>query len=182
MRMWAPGNSVALPKPPSWRVKFAGRGAAIAARGFTLIELMIVVAIVALASAMVALSIRDPAATRLEEEAVRLASLLESARAEARASGLKVRWIPGSGNASSPDHKDFRFDGLPRTVVLPERFLDPATTAEIAGARSLLLGPEPLIGPQRIVLRLADRRLDIVTDGLGPFAVPDDEAPARPAL
>jgi general secretion pathway protein H len=176
-----------LRRPSTSRARFGRRGAEIAARGFTLIELMIVVAIVALASAMVALSIRDPAATRLEEEAVRLASLLESARAEARASGLKVRFIPGSGSSAGTggaetDRIDFRFDGLPRTVVLPQRFLDPATTAEVAGANALLLGPEPLIGPQRIVLRLADRRLDIVTDGLGPFAVPADDTVARPAL
>ena len=181
MRMWAPGNSAKLASFPVRRARLA-RSAGFSARGFTLIELMIVVAIVALASMMVALSIRDPAATRLEEEAVRLASLLESARAEARASGLKVRWIPGGSDDAAQGRKDFRFDGLPRTVVLPERFLDPATTAEVAGARALLLGPEPLIGPQRIVLRLADRRLDIVTDGLGPFAVPDANEPARPAL
>ena len=38
-------------------------------RGFTLIELMIVVALIAIASAVVSLALRDPAATRLEREA-----------------------------------------------------------------------------------------------------------------
>jgi general secretion pathway protein H len=154
------------------------RGSARRSLGFTLIELMIVVALVALASGLVALSIRDPAATRLEQEAARLAALLESARAESRASGLAVRWVPGRDADAPSGAGDFRFVGLPRSVVLPTRWLDSATTAEIAGARVLVLGPEPLIGAQRIVLRLADRRLDLVTDGLGPFSVPADAEPA----
>ncbi len=150
------------------------------ALGFTLIELMIVVALVGLASGLVALSIRDPAATRLEQEGARLAALLESARAEARASGLTVRWVPGQGLDAAAGADDFRFVGLPRSVVLPTRWLDSATSAEIIGSRTLLLGPEPLIGAQRIVLRLADRRLELVTDGLGPFAVPTDATPSEP--
>jgi general secretion pathway protein H len=31
----------------------------------------------------------------------------------------------------------------------------------------VVLGPEPLIGPQRIVLRLREQRLTLATDGLG---------------
>jgi general secretion pathway protein H len=31
-----------------------------------------------------------------------------------------------------------------------------------------------LIGEQRIVLRLADQRLTLATDGIGPFVVADD--------
>lgn len=167
----APGNRARA------AVRSARSGAPLA-RGFTLIELMIVVAIVGLASGLVALSIRDPAATRLELEGARLAALLESARAEARASGLAVRWVPGRNTSDLTDGSDFRFVGLPRSVSLPSRWLDPATSAEVAGASALQLGPEPLIGAQRIVLRLADRRLDLVTDGLGPFAVPEADSPA----
>ncbi|HWK82199.1 MAG TPA: prepilin-type N-terminal cleavage/methylation domain-containing protein, partial [Caldimonas sp.] len=47
------------------------------ASGFTLIELMVVVAIIAIATAMASLAIRDPAADKLEQEAARLAALLE---------------------------------------------------------------------------------------------------------
>jgi len=141
---------------------------------------MIVVAIVGLASSLVVLSIRDPAAARLEQEAVRLGALLESARAEARASGLAVHWRPGRGLDTGADGPDFRFVGLPRTLELPQRWLDPGTTAEVPGASSVPLGPEPMIGAHRIVLRLADRRLDVVTDGLGPFTVVGADAPLEP--
>ena len=137
--------------------------------GFTLIELMVVVAIIAIAAAVTSLALRDPSATRLEHEAARLAALLESARTEARASGLAVRWEPrGTG---SDEAKDFRFVGLPPSERLPERWLSEGVSAEVAGARAVVLGPEPLIGAQRIVLRLEQRAIVLATDGLGPFAV-----------
>ena len=139
--------------------------------GFTLIELMIVVALIAIASALASLALRDPAATRLEHEAARLAALLESARAEARASGLAARWEPRPLQA---DAEGFRFIGLPASSELPTRWLGSGVVAEVAGARAVVLGPEPLIGAQRIRLRLDDQRLTLATDGLGPFVVVDE--------
>lgn len=146
-------------------------------RGFTLIELMIVVVLIALASAVTALALRDPAATRLEQEGARLAALLEAARAEARAAGLAVRWEP---RPNAPDTQGFRFVGLPPSAGLPGRWLDPGVSAVVAGAPAVILGPEPLIGPQVIVLQLDDRRLTLATDGLGPFTVTGETAPVTP--
>lgn len=136
-------------------------------RGFTLIELLVVLALVAVASGLVSLTIRDPNATALEHEAARLAALLESARAEARASGLLVRWEPHA----SPGSNEFRFLGLPVSSDMPKNWLAPGVSAEVVGAGAAVLGPEPLIGAQRIVLHLEDRHLTLVTDGLGPFEV-----------
>jgi len=133
-----------------------------------LIELMIVVALIAIASAVASLAIRDPAASKLEQEAVRLAALLESARADARASGVAARWEP---LATQADGSGFRFVGLKPSEPLPTRWLETATTAQVIGARAVVLGPEPLIGEQRILLRLDDQRLTLVTDGIGPFVV-----------
>jgi general secretion pathway protein H len=141
--------------------------------GFTLIELLVVVALIAIASGVVSLAMRDPASTRLEQEAARLAALLESARAEARASGLAARWEPRAEQADTPG---FRFIGLPESSELPSRWLGEGVSAEVVGARAVVLGPEPLIGRQRIVLRLDAQRLTLATDGLGPFAVADSEA------
>jgi general secretion pathway protein H len=138
-------------------------------RGFTLIELMVVVAVMAIAAAVISLTIPDPQATQLEREGARLAALLESARAEARASGLTVRWEPRSD--ASDEAVDFRFVGLPPSQKLPQRWLAPGVRADVPGARAVQLGPEPLIGAQRIVLSLEERRLVLATDGLGPFVV-----------
>jgi len=44
-------------------------------------------------------------------------------------------------------------------------------------AKTVMLNPEPLIGAQRIVLRLADQRIELATDGLGPFTVSATEPP-----
>lgn len=149
--------------------------------GFTLIELMVVVAIIALASAVVSLALRDPSDTLLEKEGARLAALFESARAEARASGLAVHWLPRSIASDRPGASDapadFTFVGLPRSAGLPQRWLSEGVTANVIGAPDVVLGPEPLIGAQRITLRLGDSRLTLATDGLGPFAVLSDEPP-----
>ena len=43
-----------------------------------------------------------------------------------------------------------------------------------------MLGPEPVIGAQSVILRLGDRQLVVSTDGLSPFApiLGGDDAPA----
>jgi general secretion pathway protein H len=149
----------------------AARSVKLRSAGFTLIEVLVVVVLIAIASAVASLALRDPAATRLEQEGARLAALLESARAEARASGLAARWEPRAADSGS---EGFRFLGLPANSTLPDRWLGPGVNAEIVGARTVVLGPEPLIGAQRIVLRLEQQRLTLATDGLGPFVVAED--------
>jgi general secretion pathway protein H len=143
------------------------------AAGFTLIELLVVVALIAIASGVASLALRDPAATRLEREATRLVALLEAARAEARASGLAVHWAPRVLRSTDPSEPaaDFVFAGLPPSSSLPSRWLGPDLSADVVGARAVILGPEPMIGAQRIVLRLNDQRITLQTDGLGPFAI-----------
>ena len=147
----------------------AARGSA----GFTMIELLVVVAIVAIAAGITALAMRDPAATRLDREAVRLAALLDSARAEARSLGLPVRWQPLT--PTEPTADQFKFTGLPPSVQMPSRWLTEGVTAEVVGAMVLRLGPEATIGPQRVELRLDKQRVLLRTDGIGPFEVVDSE-------
>jgi general secretion pathway protein H len=131
--------------------------------GFTLLELLVVLAIIALATAGVAFALRDAAGDPLEREGQRLAALLESARARSRLSGQPVRWVAGEGG--------FRFEGLP-AGTLPEGWLAPDT--QVSGRRVLVLGPEPLIGPQAVILTSAAHpgpAVRVATDGLRPFTV-----------
>jgi general secretion pathway protein H len=136
------------------------------ARGFTLLELLVVVSLIAIAVGMATLALRDADANRLEEEGARLAALFEGARARARAEGTEVLWQPkrelGGG---------FSFTGLPADSGIPTHWLDERTRGEIIGAPVLRLGPEPVIGAQRVVLRIEERQLVLATDGLGPFVV-----------
>jgi general secretion pathway protein H len=138
-------------------------------RGFSLLELLIVIAIIALSTGLVTLALRDGKSARLEEEGARLAALLEMARAEARVSGVTVRWVPLAAG-SSDDGAQFRFIGLAAAQQFPTRWLDAATTAQVLGTTTLVLGPQAILPPQRVLLQLADRRLELASDGLGPFA------------
>jgi len=153
-------------------------------RGFTLIELLVVLVLVAIGASIVSLALRDGATTKLEEEGARLAALLESARAEARAAGVPVVWVPGADDrggtsagegpgsvSSSAPEAAFRFVGLPVSVHLPRHWLEPRVTAQVVGGKSLVLGPDAIVPPQRVVLSLDDRRIEVSTDGLAPFAI-----------
>ncbi len=152
------------------------------ARGFTLVELLVVFAIVALGIGLVSLALPDGEANKLEEEGARLASLLESARAEARVAGVAVRWVPRPRQAEeaqqAADVAQFQFVGLPRSVQMPTQFLDTRTQAQVVGANHLVLGPEAILPAQRVVLRLGQRRLELRSDGLGPFTEPATDAAA----
>ena len=135
-------------------------------RGFTLLELLVVVSIVALATAGVGLAMRDSGQTLMEREAARLAALLESARAQSRAGGMPVRWRAETGG--------FRFEGLPQSAqaALPRQWLDVGTA--VRGTPVLQLGPEPLIGPQQVLITHQahpERALRVATDGVRPFTV-----------
>ena len=137
-------------------------------RGFTLLELLVVAAIIALGTAAVSLSLRDAGQTRLEREALRLTALLEAARAYSRASGVAVRWLPTA--------EGFRFSGW-RGHDQAQRWLNPETHSQ--ANVTLSLGPEPMLEPQFVQLGLTDspaQSLRIATDGLRPFAVRDAAA------
>jgi general secretion pathway protein H len=144
-------------------------------RGFTLLELMLVIALLAVVVGMATLSLRDGNATRLEEEGERLSALLEGARAKSRSTGVDVRWMPAD------DHPGFNFVGLPASVSMPSEWLDDRIQAEVIGDGALRLGPEPVIGAQRVILRLEGRSLVLATDGLGPFVRVDDPVQAETA-
>lgn len=138
-------------------------------RGFTLLELLVVLAIMAMATAGVTLAFRDHGDMALEREAQRLAALFESARAQSRASGVAVRWHTTSGG--------FLFEGLP-LADLPTKWMNDGIT--VRGTPNILLGPEPIVGAQAVDLIQGQpplRSIRIATDGLRPFVIQAAEEP-----
>ena len=155
MRISAPGNS--------------------RSHGFTLLELMVVVTIIAVASAGIALALRDAAQSRLDTEAYRLAAALEAARAQSRASGQPLRWKQSDTNGVGGFVLDAPTDA--KAPALPA-WRAPGITARVD--QPLLLGPEPIIPAQSVRLWLVDapqRSLHVSTDGLRPFAVSAVQTP-----
>jgi general secretion pathway protein H len=154
-------------------------------RGFTLIELMVVITLIAIATAGVSFALRDSSATLLDKEAERLAVVLEASRVQSRSTGVALAWL-----------------ALPQGfVVLPAAELTGAQVqinadalspwlavgmnAQIVGSarnaqRGVLLGAEPMIAPSAIVLSLGERRLRVATDGLRPFSVQAADEVTKP--
>jgi len=156
-------------------------------RGLTLLELLVVLAIIGVAMAGVSLSLRDSSQSQLEREAQRLVAVLEAARAQSRTSGMALIWQSTAEGfvirpALAPNQ------ALNHTTARAETWLTMGTQASIgtvgastnntAQANQVVLGPESILAPARITLSVATANnaqpsptLSIGTDGLRPFQV-----------
>lgn len=146
----------------------SSRPAAHAARGFTLLELLVTLTVLALATAGVTWALRDGEQDVLDRQAERLQAQMQVARQLARAGGAPVvlRLLPDG----------YAFDGLPASADAPlavrHAWLDGRTSAQLLqGGSPLVLGPEPMIPPFRIQLSLGHARRTLATDGWASVAV-----------
>lgn len=131
--------------------------------GFTLIELLVVISLIAIATATASLTLRDSASTALEREAQRLSAILESLRAQSRASDLPARL-------------DFTQQGMVVTGLSNEPDIRPwsAPLTQAVTSGPIVLGPEPLLPAQTITLvnnSQPSLRISVFTDGLHPWAM-----------
>ena len=154
-------------------------------RGLTLLELLVVLAIIGFAMAGVSLAMRDSVQTQLEREAQRLTAQLEAARAQSRTSGVALIW-----RTTAEGYDITSAVASSGLTTRREVWLNPTTqahvntsasnlTAAATAAHLVVLGPEPIIAPASITLSvLAEpgntakvQQLRISTDGLRPFQV-----------
>ncbi len=163
-------------------------------QGLTLLELLVVLAIIGFGLAGVSLSLRDSNQTQLEREAQRLVAVLEAARAQSRTSGMALIWQPTAegfvirpalapNQALSNNAIPFSATGNTASPIATrvETWLAAGTQAAISTATPtnlVVLGPEPILVPARITLSVATSNsakpapsLSIGTDGLRPFQV-----------
>lgn len=136
-------------------------------RGFTLIEITIVAAIIAIGSSLMVLAWRESDIRTLEREGDRLAALLESARIHSRASGQPITWrATNSGFVFSGNAKIF-------IKTLPTNW--ESSQVQASSSAPILLGPEPMLEAQSISLFLkndaSNKRILVITNGLEPFHV-----------
>ncbi len=135
-------------------------------RGLTLLELLVVLAIIGFVTAGVALSLRDGQQTQLENEAQRLMAHLEAARVSARTSGVTLVWRSTEDGYTivRPGNKPFK----------TEPWLYP-TTVVTASTTPVVLGPEPIMARVTFTLSQAGSApshtpaVRIGSDGLRPF-------------
>jgi general secretion pathway protein H len=142
-------------------------------RGLTLLELLVVLAIIAISSAGVALAMRDNAQTQLEREAQRLIAKLEAARAQSRAQGVPLMW---RATASGFVIETF-FVGSDFVAQSDDWMSSDISIGISEGMKAITLGPEPIIPPATITLSKSSGQtsgkkpmnLTVSTDGLRPF-------------
>jgi general secretion pathway protein H len=169
--------------------------------GLTLLELLVVLAIIGFGLAGVSLSLRDSSQTQLEREAQRLVAVLEAARAQSRTSGMALIWQPtaegfvirpalASTQALSSNAMPSSATGSTASPIATrtETWLATGTRAAVSTATPptnnttppnlVVLGPEPILAPARITLSVATSNsakpaptLSLSTDGLHPFQV-----------
>ncbi len=139
-------------------------------RGFTLLELLLVVALIAIAAGVASLALGDAEPRRMREEAERLSALFRIATSEARASGRALTW--------QADLSGYRFRGYDdeATERLPEELRRtrswPFEVEHIATPR-LLITREPVREPAVIEIAARGRDLHLALDALGHMTVLD---------
>ncbi len=149
-------------------------------RGLTLLELLVVLAIIGVAMAGVSLSLRDSSQTQLEREAQRLVAVLEAARAQSRTSGVALVWqaspegfvirpalntaqgnntaitsTPSNANNPIAARNEIWLTAGTQAVVSSANASVSASANNATPANLVVLGPEPILAPVRITLSAA---------------------------
>jgi general secretion pathway protein H len=123
--------------------------------GFTLLEMMVVLLIIGIASTMASVSaFGSDSARALRQDATRLAHLFTSAQAEARGSGRPIVW--------TYDGEGYHFARLPRRLMLPARMAmraQPVSDTAIGGDTPLR--PRDWISPDPVAVRI-EPDIDVV--------------------
>ena len=176
-----------------------GRGAG--PRGFTLVELLVVLLVMALLTGLTALALPRSGQDSMQREAERLAALLDAARQQAAARGEPLAWAPGAAgytflqpspagwvplndapliarawqwlDAGGAPSPDYlpRADGS--AVRAGNVVVEARGGASGTGASTgwLVFGTEPVSPPMQVTLQGDGRVITIASNGLAPFAV-----------
>lgn len=142
--------------------------------GFTLIEVLVVVTIIALLVSLVAVKLAPDARQSLGDEGAQLAALLTHARHEAIATGAPLAWQRTEAGYQflqrGPDRKwqPIADDASLRARTLPTgvsfaSIETPATASR--GSQTVILLATGIADPFRITLMLGEYRARVTSDG-----------------
>lgn len=142
-------------------------------RGFTLIEILVVMFIVGLLASTLAVTLSPGQSRSLVREAERLAMVLEEGGQRARAAGYGFEWRPqASGYALAP------IAGERAGVSSPQQFLlaggisiqSVHTDGDVEVA-SIVIPGRGVAGPARITLADAVQEIDVFSEGLNRYSL-----------
>jgi general secretion pathway protein H len=137
------------------------------AAAFTLVEMLVVLAIIGIAAGVVSLSVQPSEQRLVVEEGERLAVLFRLAQDEARVSGRPVSW-----QADTQGYRFFAGDILrgntPDDPLRPREWPFHVQRVE---APALVFGAEPLLPPAEIRIATSTRELVLVLDAFGVLSI-----------
>jgi general secretion pathway protein H len=140
----------------------------VGSRGFTLLELIVVIAILGVVVGLVTLSTAPAEHRRLAEELERLAALFRLAQDEALISGQAITW-----QADANGYRFYTPDGVRGEKNSDDPLRPRNWTFEVDSIESpmLVFGGEPLMTPARLHLMTAGREVTLELDAFGEMKV-----------
>lgn len=151
-------------------------------RGFTLVEVLVVLVIVAIAASMVSLSV-GRGENRLRSDAQRLADAFTVAQSEARSDGRPIRWLAsGQGwsferqgrlpGLSAEEDRPLPLDTLARDEVLrPQAWSTAPVELRLDPDRPLVFNTEWVAAPITLTLSAGDSRVTLLRDAAGRYEI-----------
>lgn len=140
-------------------------------RGYTLVEILAVLAILGIAIALAQIRLAPSPAQALEREARRLALVLELARDEAMMQGCTVTWIArGDSHRIACRRAQTGYASHPWA---PGVVLERVSIAgvPVSGEAHLLFTPSGINAPYELILALEGDRVQVTGDALGRVSV-----------
>lgn len=148
--------------------------------GFTLVELLVVLVIIGITLGLASLNAIPSPRQDLQQEAQRLALLLQLARDEAivrnrlvafEATGERYRFIVRGDNGWEPITRDDllrerSFKNAPLQLIL-----EPSASSSAGDVLRITFGREPVDKPFLLTMAAGDNRVAIRADGVGHFTV-----------
>ena len=140
------------------------------AGGYTLIELLVALTVLAIAAGAVALSLPSGEERRVRVEAARLGALFRIAQDQARMEGRALVW--------EADDQGYRFAPLDAEAARDwhDELLRPRSwpfAVRRLEAQRIVFGREPLLAPATVRIATTEREVLLALDALGNLAMQD---------